>query len=132
MNEKDYHYTGYNKRHLLAARQLRKAATNEEKKLWYDFLANYPVRFIRQRPIDGYIVDFYSSKARLVIEADGSQHYTEHGWKYDGIRTEVLEKYGLAVIRYSNREINDSFRAVRTDIDQKTKNRLQELQTLKG
>ena len=54
---------------------LRKNMTKEERHLWYDFLRDYPVRFLRQKVIDNYIVDFYCSKARLIIELDGSQHY---------------------------------------------------------
>ena len=61
------------------ARVLRKDMTPEERHLWYDFLRLYPVRFLRQKVIDAYIVDFYCSRARLVIELDGSQHYEEKG-----------------------------------------------------
>ena len=53
------------------ARALRKNMTKEERHLWYDFLRDYPLRFMRQRPIDRYIVDFYCAKAKLVIELDG-------------------------------------------------------------
>ncbi len=49
--------------------------TKEERHLWYDFLRTYPVRFLRQKVIDNYVVDFYCNEARLVIELDGSQHY---------------------------------------------------------
>ena len=69
--------------------------------MWYDFLRNYSIKIYRQRPIDQYIVDFYCSKAHLVIELDGSQHYTQEGIEYDTIRTEILEKYQLKVIRLS-------------------------------
>ena len=58
------------------AKELRKNMTKEEKHLWYDFLKTYPVRFLRQKVIDDYISDFYCHKARIVIELDGSQHYT--------------------------------------------------------
>ena len=57
------------------ARTLRKNMTKEERHLWYDFLKSYPVRFLRQKVIDNYIVDFYCHSARLIIELDGSQHY---------------------------------------------------------
>ena len=61
------------------ARTLRKNTTKEERHLWYDFLKRYPVRFLRQKVIDNYIVDFYCHNARLIIELDGSQHYEEKG-----------------------------------------------------
>ena len=47
-----------------------------ERKLWFDFLRNYPVRFQRQKAIGDHIVDFYCAKAGLVIELDGGGHYT--------------------------------------------------------
>ena len=57
------------------ARTLRKNMTKEERHLWYDFLRGYPIRFLRQKVIDRYIVDFYCHDARLVVELDGSQHF---------------------------------------------------------
>ena len=53
------------------ARALRRGMTKEERHLWYDFLRTYPIRFMRQRPIGSYIVDFYCARARLVVELDG-------------------------------------------------------------
>ena len=70
------------------ARALRKNMTKEEKHLWYDFLKTYPVRFLRQKVIDNYIVDFYCHSARLIIELDGSQHYEGKGLLKGKIRTE--------------------------------------------
>ena len=61
------------------AKSLRKVMTKQEKHLWYDFLRSYPIKIYRQRIIDGFIVDFYCHKAKLVIEIDGSQHYNPDG-----------------------------------------------------
>ena len=58
-----------------------------ERKLWFDFLRNYPVRFQRQKAIDNYIADFYCAKARLVIELDGGGHYSEEQAEKVAIRT---------------------------------------------
>ena len=91
--------------------------TKEERHLWYDFLKDYPVRFLRQKVIDQYIVDFYCHEARLIIELDGSQHYEKQGQKKDAIRTEKLEKRDLTVIRISNSEISRNFRGVCEYID---------------
>ena len=99
------------------ARELRKNMTKEEKRLWYDFLKDYPVRFLRQKVIDHYIVDFYCHDARLIIELDGSQHYDEKGQMKDAIRTEKLEQRSLSVIRIPNSEINRNFRGVCEYID---------------
>lgn len=122
--KKDRSYTGYNPRLKESARALRKNMTKHEKHLWYDFLRDYPVKFYRQRPIDRYIVDFYCSKAHLVIELDGSQHYTEDGELYDTIRTEILEQYDLHVLRFSNLEIDRNFRGVCDTIDYIVKERI--------
>ncbi len=103
------HHTGYNKALLDNARNLRRNMTAEERHLWYDYLRNYPVKFYRQRAIDNYIADFYSNEAKLVIEIDGSQHYTEEGKIYDERRTCELSKYGLIVIRFTNLDIKDRF-----------------------
>ena len=61
------------------AKELRKSLTKEERHLWYDYLSRYPVRFTRQKIIGGYIADFYCDAAKLVIELDGSQHFTPDG-----------------------------------------------------
>ena len=92
--------------------------TQEEKKLWYGFLRDYPVRFLRQKVIDNFVVDFYCSSARLVIELDGSQHYDEQGLAHDKERTQVLEARGLTVIRFANTEVNSNFDGVCQTIDE--------------
>ena len=106
------------------AQEFRKKATPQENHLWYDFLRSYPVRFQRQKAIDTYIVDFYCHAAKLVIEIDGSQHYEPKGHAYDEQRTAVLQKYGLEVLRFSNRDINTSFRAVCEQIDNEVNRRM--------
>lgn len=110
-----------NKRHnktiVPLAKKLRKNMTKEERRLWYDFLRSYPIRFIRQKVIGNYIVDFYCAKAKLVIELDGSQHFDENGQKYDSIRTAFLEEYNLKVIRIPNNMLNSRFREVCEYID---------------
>jgi len=105
-------YTSYNCALIENGRQLRKNMTRHEKHLWYDFLRSFPIKWYRQRPIDHYIVDFYCSKARLVLELDGSQHYTIESEEYDEIRTEILEAYQLDVMRISNMEIDRNFQKV--------------------
>ena len=106
------------------ARFLRKNMTPEEKHLWYDFLRHYPVKIYKQRIIDNFIADFYCHKAKLVIELDGSQHYTPEGKTYDAARTEILERYGLTVIRFFNKDINEAFDGVCYMIDKAIKERL--------
>jgi very-short-patch-repair endonuclease len=91
------------------AKVLRKSMTKEERHLWYDFLRNYPVRFLRQKVIGHYIVDFYCASAKLVIELDGSQHYEKAGLLQDKIRTGRIEAFDLKVIRIPNDEISRNF-----------------------
>ena len=91
--------------------------TKEERHLWYDFLRTYPIRFLRQKVIDNYIVDFYCNEVRLIIELDGSQHYEEKGLLKDRIRTEKIESRNLTVIRIPNNEVNKNFRGVCEYID---------------
>ena len=102
----------YNKEIVPNAKELRKNMTKEEKHLWYDFLRSYPVRFYRQKVLGKYIADFYCAKAKLVIELDGSGHYTAEGKTYDEYRTEFLEEYGITVIRIPNPEIHRNFEGV--------------------
>jgi len=91
--------------------------TDHERKLWYLFLKDYPIRFLRQKVIDNFIVDFYCAKAKLVVELDGSQHFEKEASVYDKERTAVLNGHGLHVIRFTNREVDQEFRAVCDAID---------------
>ncbi len=91
--------------------------TKEEKHLWYDFLSMYPVRFSRQKVLGKYIVDFYCPKAKLIIELDGTQHYTQKGMISDSERTAYLNQYGLQVVRIANEEITNNFDNVCEYID---------------
>ena len=106
------------------AKKLRKEMTKEERHLWYDFLRNYPVRFLRQKIIDNYIADFYCHEARLVIELDGSQHYEPIGLVKDQIRTERIENRKLMVLRIPNNAVNHNFRGVCEYIDEAVKRRI--------
>ena len=107
----------HNKELTSLAQTLRKNMTPEEKHLWYDFLREYPVRFLRQKVIDNYIVDFYCHEARLIIELDGSQHYEEEALLKDRMRTERLEERNLTVLRILNRDVNKNFKGVCEYID---------------
>ena len=73
--------------------------TKEERKLWYDYLRKYSVRFRRQHPIDRFVLDFYCPKAKLAVELDGSQHYEDAGLTHDRERDEILSRYGSSAFR---------------------------------
>ena len=106
------------------AKLLRKNMTKQEKHLWYDFLQNYPIKIYKQRIIDNFIADFYCHQAKLVIEIDGAQHYTPDGKSYDQFRTDILNEYGLLVLRFTNEDINKRFKGVCYIIDKTIQKRL--------
>ena len=117
----------HNKQLVPLAKQLRKEMTKEERHLWYDFLRSYPVRFSRQKVLGKYIADFYSAKAKLIIELDGSQHYENKAKEKDDERTVFLESYGLQVIRIPNNEVSRNFRGVCEYIDTTVRQSLSQL-----
>ena len=114
----------YNKANIPLAKTLRKNMTPWERKLWYDFLRHYPIRFQRQKAIGNYIADFYSAKAMLVIELDGGEHYTDAQIEKDNIRTKELEKMNLTILRICNLDIDRNFNGVCEYIDFTVKNSL--------
>lgn len=70
---------------------------------------SYGLKVLRQQPIDNYIVDFYISSVKLVIEIDGDSHYTDESISYDQQRTQDLEQYGLHVMRFTNTDVYTNF-----------------------
>ena len=114
----------HNKQLVPFAKQLRKEMTKEERHLWYDFLRDYPIRFSRQKVLGKYIADFYCTKAGLVIELDGSQHYEDEQLARDMERTAFLEGYNIQVLHIPNNEIFKHFEGVCTYIDNAVKQSL--------
>jgi len=102
----------YNRLNIPLAKELRKNMTPWERKLWYEYLCYYPVRFQRQKAIGNYIVDFYCAKAAIVVELDGGGHYELDAMEADTVRTQELERMGLRVIRICNLDIDRNFRGV--------------------
>ena len=107
----------YNKENISLAKVLRKNMTPWERKLWYDFLRNYPVRFQRQKAIGNYIADFYCAKARLVIELDGRGNYTPEQAEKDEQRTNDLSAMNLTIARICNLDIDRNFCGVCEYVD---------------
>ena len=106
------------------AKQLRRNMTKEECHLWYDFLRNYYVKVYRQRTIDNYVADFYCPAAKLVVELDGGQHYTEKKMLDDEHRSLIINQYGIHVVRIPNNEIDNNFYNVCTYLDSVIKKRI--------
>lgn len=88
------------------AADLRNSATDAERKLWSMLRRKQfaGLRFRRQQPVGRYILDFYCSAAKLVIELDGGQHSEDRRVAYDEVRTRWLSEHGYRVLRFSNSE----------------------------
>lgn len=111
----DFHLP-YNPILIERAKILRRNMTNPEKKLWFGCLRHSRFRFLRQRPIDHFIVDFYCPELKLLIEIDGESHLTEDGKGYDAERSSILEGYGLKVMRFLNTDVMENITSVCSEI----------------
>ncbi len=91
--------------------------TKEEKRLWYDFFKKLPISFKRQKVIGKYIVDFICTDAKLIVEVDGEQHYSDFEVRYsDEQRDEYFKDLGLKVLRISNGMVNKNFKGACIEI----------------
>ncbi|WP_254566422.1 endonuclease domain-containing protein [Oscillatoria sp. HE19RPO] len=106
------YFLPYNPSLVERAKEMRKNPTPAERKLWQEYLRKFPFKVWRQKPIDNFIVDFYCAKLKLAIEVDGDTHFTEDGMIYDEKRTQILEGYGLQVVRFTNDEVMNCFDGV--------------------
>ena len=89
------------------AKDLRRYETESEKRLWTKLCRNQlmGLKFRRQHPINRFIVDFYCVKIKLVIEVDGNIHELPENKVYDIGRSQILNDFGIKVIRFTNEEI---------------------------
>ena len=118
------HFPQYSSKLVPVARMLRKRMTDAERKLWSAIRMNQlGVKFRRQVPLGPYVLDFFSAKAKLVIELDGSQHLTTEGMRKDATRDNYLRSIGLEVIRYSDTEFLQNQDGVLEDIFERAQNR---------
>ena len=89
------------------ARALRRTSTEVERILWSELRDHrlQGVGFRRQVPIDHCIADFVCHSAKLVIEIDGRQHFSDDGERADVQRSAVIEANGFKVLRFSNYDV---------------------------
>lgn len=100
------HFLRCSKRLVSNARRLRREMTDAERKLWPILRGSQAgVKFRRQVPYRRYILDFYFHEAKLNIEVDGGQHYSEEGMVRDRMRDAQLRADGIEVMRFSDRDV---------------------------
>jgi very-short-patch-repair endonuclease len=89
------------------ARELRKNSTDAERILWSELRDNRlnGIGFRRQVPIKNYIADFACHAAKLVVELDGGQHFSDQAEQADAARSAVIEARGFKVLRFSNHDV---------------------------
>ena len=107
------------KRTKALAKTMRRRMTKYEYRLYTLFLSTLPLRVCRQKVIDDYIVDFLIPESKLIIEVDGSQHYTERGLADDTVRDEHLRSLGYTVVHYSNEDVRTNLEGVAEDLLQR-------------
>lgn len=101
-------FISYNDKLNLRGKELRNNMTVAEKKLWYEYFRGHKYRFVRQKVIGNYIIDFYCQKLKLGIEVDGETHVGDKNEEYDRKRTEELVRVGIKILRFWNYDILDS------------------------
>ncbi|PIU01935.1 endonuclease [bacterium (Candidatus Torokbacteria) CG09_land_8_20_14_0_10_42_11] len=113
-------YLPYNPKLTKLARKNRQEPTQAEKKMWFAIFGKNQFqgyKFLRQKPIDQYIVDFYCAELMLAIEIDGDTHAGKE--ENDLSRTQILNQFGIKVIRYTDDEILNSIEGVYDDLAKK-------------
>lgn len=107
----------YDPRLLEKSRENRKNMPSPERRIWNRLLRDKQLqgfKFLRQKPLDRFIVDFYCAELLLAIEIDGDSHAEQKD--YDELRTLRLNEYGIRVIRYTNHEVMSNLEGVYEDL----------------
>ncbi len=102
-------------------REFRKEPTPGEKILWGSLRGKRldGIKFRRQQPIGYFVVDFYGSMYRLVVEVDGPIHESQK--EADTARQEILEILGLTVLRIKTEIVEQSLPKALTRIRESVK-----------
>jgi len=106
---------------ILLRRQLRKNTTEAEKIFWSKVARRqfYNLKFRKQHGIGNYIVDFYCSEKKFIVEIDGDTHAENDGRKKDEIRSKYLLSLGYNIVRYNNHDIINNIEGVFEDLKEK-------------
>jgi len=100
------------------AKELRGRMTKTEKMLWEELrgkkLGGY--KFRNQHPVAKFILDFYCHSKKLGIEIDGEVHNMKRQKFYDEDRTEILNDFGIKILRFTNKEVEQDIEKVKKEI----------------
>lgn len=96
----------YNNNLKRLSSKLRNESTQSEIRLWHYLKAKQlGIRFIRQKPIGKYIVDFYCKELHLAIELDGLSHHYQETMTKDEEKEAYLNELGIEVLRFEDKEV---------------------------
>ena len=98
----------YDPRTVERARELRREETPFERKVWGWLRCRglLKLKFRRQQPFAGFILDFYCPAERLAIELDGPVHRGSERGQWDAERDAALSRAGIRVVRIRNEEVS--------------------------
>ena len=111
------------------ARENHRNPTGAEKRIWFEILSGRKLlglKFLRQKPVVDFILDFYCAELRFAIEIDGDTHAEQEN--YDKKRTKRLNSEGIMLTRYTNSEVTGNLEGVHSDLEEKIKLRMAELE----
>jgi very-short-patch-repair endonuclease len=99
------------------ARQLRNQSTLSEVLLWNRLKQKQlrGLQFLRQKPLDAFIVDFFCYDLLLAIEIDGSSHDGKED--YDRRRQQRLKSFGIRFLRFTDHDVKTNIEGVLQAID---------------
>ena len=127
----DVDFIEYDRKLIECAKNHRKEKTRAESLFW-SIVRNRKIwwyKFRREKVIGEFILDFYCSELLLWVEIDGWYH--NETWDYDEERSNRLyDKYGIAVVRFTNDEVEKNLDWVRQFMEEIVKNRERELSNL--
>jgi very-short-patch-repair endonuclease len=111
-------YYGAKPEIIRLANSYRLKPTAAEEVLWQEIrkLRNKGFIFRRQHPIEFYIADFYCRKIKLVIEVDGDIHLKKEVLMHDESRSGELERFGIKVLRFKNKDVIENKKQVLNEI----------------
>ena len=91
----------------------------DKSQVWYSFY--FAIAFFVKKNLDRFytvssVEPFYCAKLKLVIEVDGDTHFSFEAQAKDKARTNILQGYGLEIIRFNNDDVLGNFEAVCEEI----------------